>query len=69
MTLAVWRRDCDEATLTLDLSEYLEGEAVVEMTYPQNPMGAEFSYNGDTCALTVRLPKRNSARFFEIEVK
>ena len=69
MTLAVWRRDCDEASVTLDLSEYLEGEAVVEMTYPQNPMGAEFSYNGDTCALTVRLPKRNSARFFEIEVK
>ena len=68
MTLAVWRRTCETDTAVFDLKKYLNAASVVRMTYPKNPMGAEFSFNGDELTLTVKLPKPNSARFFEIEV-
>ena len=68
MTLAVWRRTCETDTVVFDLKKYLNAASVVRMTYPKNPMGAEFSFNGDELTLTVKLPKPNSARFFEIEV-
>ena len=68
MTLAVWRRECKEDTLTVDMSRYLNRSSDVKMTYPQDRMGAEYSYDGDTRVLTVKLPMVNSARFFEIEV-
>lgn len=68
MTLAVWRRTCETDTVAIDLKKYLNQNSVIHMTYPKNLMGAKFSYDGERCTLTVKLPKENSARFFEIEV-
>ena len=69
ITLAVWRRECDEDTLAIDMSRYLNGGSVVALTYPCDPMGAEYSFDTQTLNLKVKLPRKNSARFFEIEVK
>ena len=68
MTLAVWRRTCEEDTVVIDLKKYLNASSTVRMTYPQNPMGATCAFDADALTLTVKLPARNSARFFEIEV-
>ena len=68
MTLAVWRRTCDKDTVEIDLSKYLNARSTVKLTYPMNPMGAEFAFDAERQILSVRLPKKNSARFFEIEV-
>ena len=68
MTLAVWRRTCEEDTTVIDLKKYLNASSVVRMTYPKNPMGAAFSFDAEHLTLTVQLPRQNSARFFEIEV-
>ena len=67
MTLSVWRRECDRDTIEIELSKYLNGTPNVRMTYPQDPMGASFGFDEKSFVLTVTLPKRNSARFFEIE--
>ena len=69
ITLAVWRRECDEDTVAIDMSKYLGGKAKVSMTYPCKSMGAEYFFDREKLMLTVKLPKKNSARFFEIEVK
>lgn len=68
ITLAVWRRESDEDTLCIDMSKYLKCGVKVNMAYPNDPMGAEYCFNKDRLILTVKLPKKNSARFFEIEV-
>lgn len=69
ITLAVWRRECDEDTVDIDMSRYLNGGSSVALTYPCDPMGAEYSFDTQTLNLKVKLPRKNSARFFEIEVK
>ena len=69
ITLAVWRRECDGDTLKIDMSKYLNGNSEIKLTYPQAPMGAEFRFDSNSLTLTVKLPQKNSARFFEIEVK
>ena len=68
MTLAVWRRTDGADTIAIDLKKYLNHTSTVAMTYPQDPMGAEFSFDAENLILAVKLPKQNSARFFEIEV-
>ena len=68
MTLAVWRRTCDADAVDIDLKKYLNPTSTVAMTYPKNPMGAEFSFDSEDRMLSVKLPHKNSARFFEIEV-
>ena len=68
MTLAVWHRTCDADTIAIDLKKYLNSSSTVAMTYPQNPMGATFSFDSENQILSVRLPSKNSARFFEVEV-
>ena len=68
ITLAVWRRECDEDILKIDMSKYLNCKSDIKMTYPQAQMGAEYCFDKDSLRLTVKLPKKNSARFFEIEV-
>ena len=68
VTLAVWRRECDGDTLSIDMSKYLKADSEIKLTYPQNPMGAEYCFDHNSLTLTVKLPKKNSARFFEIEV-
>ena len=69
ITLAVWRRECGEEILSIDMSKYLNSNSKINLTYPQNSMGAEYCFNKDALTLSVKLPKKNSARFFEIEVK
>ena len=69
ITLAVWRRETDACELAIDMSKYLNASSKVKMTYPADPMGAEYSFDAEALILNVRLPKKNSARFFEIEVK
>lgn len=69
ITLAVWRRECGEDTVDIDMSRYLNDGSRVALTYPCDPMGAEYSFNSQTLTLKVKLPRKNSARFFEIEVK
>ena len=66
--LAVWRRTCEADTVAIDVKKYLTRNSVVCMTYPKNPMGAEYSFDTKNLILTIRLPKQKSARFFEIEV-
>ena len=68
ITLAVWRRECDEDTLSIDMSKYLNARSAVRMTYPQSAMGAEYSFDSESLSLSVKLTRKNSARFFEIEV-
>ena len=68
LTLAVWRLNSSEDTLIIDLSKYLTASSKVSLAYPSDPMGAEFTFNPTSKTLTVRLPKRNSARFFEIRI-
>ena len=68
ITLAVWRREKDADTLCIDMSKYLNSRSTVKRTYPSKSMGAEYSFDADSLTLTVKLPKKNSARFFEIEV-
>ena len=68
MTLAVWRRTDDTDTVAIDLKKYLKQSSTVSMMYPQDPMGATFSFDSENLILSVRLPNKNSARFFEIEV-
>ncbi len=66
MTLAVWRRHSVEDTLMIDLSKYTTAKSSVKMVYPSDPMGAKFEFNSASGILSVKLPKYNSARFFEI---
>ena len=68
ITLAVWRRECAEDILSIDMSKYLNSNSKINLTYPQNSMGAEYCFDKDALTLSVKLPKKNSARFFEIEV-
>lgn len=68
MTLAVWRLNSPEDTIVVDLSKYLAANSKVSLAYPSDPMGAEFVYNPSSKLLTVKLPKRCSARFFEIRI-
>ena len=68
MTLAVWRRTSEADMVVIDLKKYLTPSSTVTMTYPKNPMGATFTFDSKNQILSVRLPSKNSARFFEIEV-
>ena len=70
MTLAVWRRNSKEDIITVDLSKYTGKNSSVKLAYPSKPMnGADFAFNPSSGILTVKLPKQNSARFFEITCK
>jgi len=66
LTLAVWRRHSKEEIITIDLSKYTNAKSTAKLVYPQDPMGADFAFNASSGILTVKLPKTNSARFFEI---
>ncbi len=68
MTLAVWRRNSTEDTLMIDLSKYTTKKSTVKLAYPSDPMGAVFAFNPSSGILSVKLPKTNSARFFEISI-
>jgi len=68
LTLAVFRRDIGEDTIMIDLSKYTTAKTKVKLAYPSNPMGAEFSFSASNGVLCVKLPKENSARFFEINI-
>ncbi len=68
LTLAVFRRDIGEDTVMIDLSRYTGKNTKVKLAYPSDPMGAEFSFSPSNGVLCVKLPKANSARFFEINI-
>lgn len=68
LTLAVYRRDVCDDTIMIDLSKYTSKNTKVKLAYPSNPMGAEYSFAPSSGILTVKLPKANSARFFEINI-
>jgi alpha-galactosidase len=64
LLLAVWRLASTEDTVKIDLSRWCASGATVRLRYPSAPHGMEFAYGGGV--LSVRLPKPNSARYFEI---
>jgi alpha-galactosidase len=66
LLLAVWRLASTEDTVKIDLSRWCAAGATVKLRYPSAPRGMEFVYGGGV--LRVRLPKPNSARYFEITV-
>lgn len=64
LLLAVWRLASTEDTVKIDLSRWCASGATVRLRYPSAPRGMEFAYGEGV--LSVRLPKPNSARYFEI---
>jgi alpha-galactosidase len=66
LLLAVWRLASTEDTVKIDLSRWCAAGATVKLRYPFAPRGMEFVYGEGV--LSVRLPKPNSARYFEITV-
>jgi hypothetical protein len=64
LLLAVWRLTSTEDTVKIDLSRWCAAGATVKLRYPSAPRGMEFAYGGGV--LSVRLPKPNTARYFEI---
>jgi len=66
ITLAVFRINTATETLTIDLSKWTNAKTKVKLAYPSNPKGTEYVFNNNTRSLTIKLPKNNSARYFEI---
>lgn len=68
MTLAVWKLEDEAEVIEIDLSKYFADKKVkAEYVYPL-AIATEYTYNVNTCKLSVRMPKDRTARFFELNV-
>lgn len=68
MTLAVWKLEDEAEVIEINLAKYFAGKKVkAEYAYPL-AIDTEYTYNANTCKLSVRMPKDRTARFFELNV-
>lgn len=68
MTLAVWKFEDESEVIEIDLAKYFAGKKVkAEFVYPC-AIDTEYTYNANTCKLSVKMPKDRTARFFELNV-
>ncbi|MFD2331651.1 glycoside hydrolase family 36 protein [Cohnella sp. GCM10020058] len=68
MLLSVWRLDSPEAYQELPLGRYFAGkQAEVRQLYPSDDADARTYYDASSGALTVHLPNRYQARYFEVK--
>ncbi len=69
MTLAVWKLEESADTVKVDLSKYFAGKkATVRLAYP-TAIATNYKYFANTHTLVIEMPKKRTARFFEICVK
>ena len=65
--LAVWKVDAPNDDIVIDLARYINGDARVNLVYPQNDNKCKFNYAVSTKKLTVKLEgSKYMARLFEI---
>lgn len=66
--LAVWRLEGAEDTLSIDLSPWAGPGCSASLLYPAALGGEEFCCNPSGRTFSVKLEKRNSGRFFRIQL-
>ena len=65
--LAVWRLEDQQNTCLLPLQEYKGIDLNIQCSYPDKE-SCRYLWNKESGTLTVTMPKRNSARIFEISI-
>jgi alpha-galactosidase len=63
--IAVWRLDSNEEHYSIPLNHLIGSEVDVKLAYPSKGE-AGYQWNKNNGTLTVKIPKRNAARLFEV---